>query len=171
MNAEPNIDQENATSTFANAHLLREAFTGLDPLIGEIRELEDQIGQIAEMGDEKTVKAMRRLNGQLDDLEPSITMIGQVKAGKTTLVNALAGWPDLLPADVNPWTSVVTSLHFDPKQARDETKASFQFFEADEWDWLINRGGRIGELASRAGAEDELGKVRTSCRDARKIQA
>ena len=104
---------------------------------------------------------MRRvLNQTLSTVEPAITMIGQVKAGKTTLVNALSGMPGLLPADVNPWTSVVTSLHFDPHAPREETRASFQFFEADEWDHLINRGGRIGELASRTGAEDELDRVR-----------
>ncbi|NNE88030.1 MAG: hypothetical protein HKN27_08135 [Silicimonas sp.] len=89
-----------------------------------------------------------------------MTMIGQVKAGKTSLVNAMVGQPDLLPADVNPWTSVVTALHLNPNTAPEDDRASFSFFDMEEWGRLLDRGGRIGELAARAGAEDELEKVR-----------
>ena len=88
-------------------------------------------------------------------------MIGQVKAGKTSLVNAMVGRPDLLPADVNPWTSVVTSLHLNTPLAPDAPTAAFQFVTKGEWDHLIENGGRIGELAARAGADEELEKVRT----------
>ena len=87
-------------------------------------------------------------------------MIGQVKAGKTSLVNSMVGMPDMLPADVNPWTSVVTSLHLNPNVAAEDNRASFRFFDMEEWSRLLDRGGRIGELAARAGAEDELAKVR-----------
>jgi hypothetical protein len=69
------------------------------------------------------LEARREAPAQLDALEPSITMIGQVKAGKTSLVNAMVGWPDLLPADVNPWTSVVTSLHLSPEPPRPDASA------------------------------------------------
>ena len=166
MNAETEIGKA-APAVYENVHLLSEAFTGLKPLVDELREVSDQIGQISDLGDEATRKAMRRLRHQLSTLEPAITMIGQVKAGKTTLVNALAGWPGLLPADVNPWTSVVTSLHFDPHAPRNETRSSFRFFENEEWDWLINRGGRIGELAERAGASEEMEKVRAQVEEMR----
>ncbi len=153
MNVETDIEKQASEQTYANVHLLKGAFAGLNPLVEEIRALN------GDLGDAATVKAMRRLRYYLSTVEPAITMIGQVKAGKTTLVNALSGMPGLLPADVNPWTSVVTSLHFDPRAPQEETRASFQFFEADEWDRLVNRGGRIGELASRTGAEDELERV------------
>ena len=36
-----------------------------------------------EIGDETTAKSARRLGHQLAQVEPSVTMIGQVKAGKT----------------------------------------------------------------------------------------
>jgi signal recognition particle receptor subunit beta len=112
------------------------------------------------LGDENTERRAERLSRQLENFEPSVTMIGQIKSGKTTLVNALIGEPDLLPADVNPWTSVVTSLHLHPRKPGFQNSASFRFFDQDEWDRLISGGGRIGELASRAGADDELEKIK-----------
>ncbi|WP_235857773.1 dynamin family protein [Marimonas lutisalis] len=86
--------------------------------------------------------------------------MGQVKSGKTTLINAMAGWSDLLPSDVNPWTSVVTSLHLTPGRDKKGTSAVFQFLGEDEWDRLLNKGGRMGQLAGRAGAESELAKLK-----------
>jgi hypothetical protein len=60
---------------------------------------------------------------------------------------------------VNPWTSVVTSLHLNVPQEADAAVATFQFFNANEWDHLVSNGGRIGELSMRAGADEELQKV------------
>ena len=45
-----------------------------------------------------------------------------------------------------------------------EDKASFQFFDTEEWDRLISGGGRIGELASRTGTDAELEKIRKRVR-------
>ncbi|WP_170168864.1 dynamin family protein [Rhodovulum iodosum] len=115
---------------------------------------------LSRSGDDSTRKGAERLERQIDHIEPSVTMIGQVKAGKTSLVNAMVGWPGLLPADVNPWTSVVTSLHINPPQMEEPINARFRFFDRYDWDRLIRNGGRIGELASRAGADEEMAKVR-----------
>lgn len=122
--------------------------------------LSDALEALKSLGDDDTVRRAERLSRQLESFEPSVTMIGQIKSGKTSLVNALIGEPDLLPADVNPWTSVVTSLHLHPLQTGFQNSASFRFFDRDEWDRLVSGGGRIGELASRAGADDELEKIK-----------
>lgn len=140
--------------------LVRSAFSGLQSFAEQMRKLEAAVDAIAGPGDNTAQAATRKLKRQIRDFEPSVTMIGQVKAGKTTLVNALTGWPGLLPADINPWTSVVTALHLDPAARNDAGKAKFRFFTEDEWDRLLTRGGRMGELASRAGAHKELEKVR-----------
>lgn len=132
---------------------------GTPPLVACMKKaagLRSALGELAAIADDKAALSAKNLQKQLDAIEPSITMIGQVKAGKTSLVNAMAGWPDLLPADVNPWTSVVTSLHLNPRPSTDETKAKFRFFDREEWNRLLDKGGRIGELARRAGADDEL---------------
>jgi GTP-binding protein EngB required for normal cell division len=152
--------EEGATPAAGNAHLLGRGFEGLEPYLQKSRELRQALVALGKMGDKSTNRTARRLHHQLKHAEPSITMIGQVKAGKTSLVNAMVGFPDLLPADVNPWTSVVTSLHLNPHFAQEDNRASFRFFDTEEWSRLLDRGGRIGELASRAGAEDELAKVR-----------
>ncbi len=160
MKVDTRIMDQSAAATPGNAHLLSRGFEGLQPFLNKSRDLRQALVKIGKIGDKATNRAARKLHHQLKYAEPSITMIGQVKAGKTSLVNAMIGWPDLLPADVNPWTSVVTSLHLNPHVQPEENRASFRFFDMEEWARLLDRGGRIGELASRAGAEDELEKVR-----------
>lgn len=135
---------------------------GQDKLVAlrdEIAELRDTLLDIEALSPTGSDRQIERLLRELAEFEPSITMVGQIKSGKTSLVNAMVGRPGLLPADVNPWTSVVTSLHLNVPQDPDAPVASFQFFNGNEWDHLVSNGGRIGELSMRAGADDELRKV------------
>jgi len=85
----------------------------------------------------------------LADLVCRIAVIGQVKAGKSSFVNALIGCPGLLPADVNPWTTAVTKLHFNCSNAPEGVTAAFKFFDQDEWKQIAEGGGRIRELTER----------------------
>lgn len=85
----------------------------------------------------------------LADLAWRIAVIGQVKAGKSSFVNALAGRPGLLPSDVNPWTTAVTRLHFNAARAPSGVAAAFQFFDRDEWKVIAEGGGRLRELTER----------------------
>jgi signal recognition particle receptor subunit beta len=78
-----------------------------------------------------------------------IAVIGQVKAGKSTLINALIRRPGFLPADVNPWTAVVTNLHFGRPS---DAGAVYQFFDELDWQHLA-AGGRLFELSQRLGIE------------------
>ena len=160
MKVDTKIMDASAASTVGNAHLLGRGFEGLSTYLRKSRDLRHALVRLGKIGDKATNRAARKLHHQLKHAEPSITMIGQVKAGKTTMVNAMVGHPDLLPADVNPWTSVVTSLHLNPHIEPEDNRASFRFFDMEEWARLLDRGGRIGELAARAGAEEELEKVR-----------
>lgn len=147
--------------------LLKSSHQGLEAFVESMEPLRKSLRCVQNLGDEKGKKAARRLMSKLDALEPSITMIGQIKSGKTTLVNAMIGWPGLLPADVNPWTSVVTSLHMSAAPLSPETSAKFCFFENAEWERLTAGGGRIGELADRAGADEELSKIKAQVEEMR----
>ena len=90
----------------------------------------------------------------------SISFIGQVKAGKTSLVNALITKPNFLPSDVNPWTAVVTRLFFN-KPGGPHKGAHFSFFDDQQWDKFANRGGRLGELAEEIpDSEEKLNDIR-----------
>lgn len=144
----------------AHHPFMRLGLEKLDEFHDEITDLEATLADVVKLGGPEAEKKAGKLIKQLRMFEPSVTMIGQIKSGKTSLVNAMVGRPDLLPADVNPWTSVVTSLHLNAPLPPDAPTASFQFFSQGEWDHLVENGGRIGELSARAGADDELQKVR-----------
>ncbi len=159
MNAETPIASAVPLIRQDGTELLFSATRELTRVRAAIDEVDGALEIIAGAGDKGAERAARKLQRQLRRIEPSATLIGQVKAGKTSLVNALVGWPDLLPSDVNPWTSVVTSLHLSPRPHLGGDHATFRFFEENEWTRLLDRGGRIGELAGRAGAEDEVAKV------------
>lgn len=141
-----------------NSHLLE---LGAGPL-GEVKSQFDGLRSMmaAASGalDERSQRRLQLIEAQLNEFSAVVTVVGQVKAGKTALINVLAGRPGLLPSDVNPWTSVVTTLHLN-KLAPKNTRAEFRFFDRGEWDRLVRGGGRLGEMAGRAGAQDELHEI------------
>ncbi|WP_052261716.1 dynamin family protein [Leisingera sp. ANG-M1] len=167
MNVQPQI--ESATDIRASARPTN-LNAGLEPLAefaAKAQELAAALGALSGISGGRVSQSLARLKAELEAFEPSVTLLGQVKSGKTSLVNAMAGWADLLPSDVNPWTSVVTSLHLQPGERRQEGKACFQFMTEEEWDRLLTKGGRIGEMAGRAGAGSELQKIRAQIEEMR----
>ncbi|HSF93815.1 MAG TPA: dynamin family protein [Thermohalobaculum sp.] len=94
--------------------------------------------QLAEIVDAQSRCTVRKIVSGLESPPLRIAFVGPVKAGKSTLVNAFAKQPGFLPADVNPWTTAVSALHFglpNPGGLR----ACFRFFQADEWARLAGR--------------------------------
>ncbi|MCV2882962.1 dynamin family protein [Actibacterium sp. XHP0104] len=161
MNDESSFLKKTANQKAApNTRLLKRGTRKLRDFAEQQDKLREALNELAEIRDDSVRKTVQRLQEQLAAIEPSITMIGQVKAGKTSLINAMVGWPGLLPADVNPWTSVVTSLHATPWEPAGDVRARFRFFDSNEWARLLDKGGRIGELAARAGADSEIEKIR-----------
>ncbi|NRB17678.1 MAG: dynamin family protein [Rhodobacteraceae bacterium] len=161
MNMQPQIDRMTHIDAAARPINLNAGMEPLAELAAQMADLDGALEALAAQTGDKAQRTLLRLKKDLAGFEPCITLLGQVKSGKTSLVNAMSGWADLLPSDVNPWTSVVTSLHLTPGDARVETSARFQFMTEAEWDRLLTKGGRIGEMADRAGAEGELAKIRT----------
>jgi len=139
----------------------------LSRLAGDFEELKDLLLDIHALEGKGRRSQVARQLKELEDFKPSVTMLGQIKSGKTSLVNAMVARPGLLPADVNPWTSVVTSLHLNAPRREEDPVASFQFFNGDEWDHLVANGGRIGELSMRAGADEELQKIQAQVAEMR----
>ncbi|KMW58675.1 hypothetical protein AIOL_003654 [Candidatus Rhodobacter oscarellae] len=160
MNAKAKFEKPQPSVSRGYEKLVHDNFAPLDALRAQRDDLMSVLQTLRATGGAAIGAKAKTLQGKLTAAEPSITMIGQVKAGKTSLVNAMVGWPGLLPADVNPWTSVVTSLHLTPDTLIRDTQAEFRFFEKAEWDRLVTNGGRVGEIAGRAGSESEAEKVR-----------
>ncbi len=161
------VEERPAVDAVPLPELTLRALDGFAPLGRDLRALDTALAGMQEAGDRDTAQAARRLRQMARAFEPSVTMIGQVKAGKTSLVNAMIGRQGLLPADVNPWTSVVTSLHLSARPLGARPRARFRFFTDEEWSRLVDRGGRLGELAERAGAGDEMEKVRAQLAEMR----
>ena len=144
-----------------NAHLLSALNPALEGRVRDFGELTGMLDQLAVVPDKALSARASSLRAKIDGFAAKITLVGQVKAGKSALANVLAAQPGLLPSDVNPWTSVVTTLHVNADRDEDdrEISARFTFFGADEWDQLMVSGGRLGELAQRTGASDEMEQV------------
>lgn len=85
---------------------------------------------------------------RIDGWAARIAAVGQVKAGKSSILSALIGEAGFLPSDVNPWTSVVTNIRLnipaDPKSG-----ASFEFFDESAWDRIINGNAEMRKLAEQ----------------------
>lgn len=94
----------------------------------------------------------------LNRLTCRIAIIGQVKAGKSSFINALVKRPGLLPTHVNPWTTAVTHLHFGTPDTGADVAARFTFFDQNEWARLVQGDGHIRALTQRLvpGFETEL---------------
>jgi signal recognition particle receptor subunit beta len=94
----------------------------------------------------------------LENLVCRIAVIGHVRSGKSSFINALVQRPGLLPVDVSPWSTAVTRLHFGWAGAPAGTAAEFQLFEQDEWDKLARGTTRVRELTQQLvpGFEAEL---------------
>ncbi len=86
---------------------------------------------------------------RLNNLSCSIAVIGQVKSGKSTFINAFIGRPGLLPTDINPWTAAVTRLHFGSNADPEGNAARFTFFSQEEWQKISDEGGHLRELTQR----------------------
>lgn len=123
-------------------------FSDIGATLEEVRQ--DLIACCAELNGEggaANTDAGQALN-LLQQLSCKIAVIGQVKAGKSCFISALIGRPNLLPSDANPWTTVVTSLHFHNRVPAAES-AVFTFFNSDEWQRIAQGGGPLRELTER----------------------
>ena len=141
----------------------------------QLESLRGVLTDLAEISSGEFVGAFEKKLEELDQWKARIAAIGQVKAGKSSTLNALIGDIGFLPSNVNPWTSVVTSMRInvpgDP-----QCGARFEFFDESDWDRVINGDPRIRNAAEenlpgfdtevlreqteemRANAERRLGK-------------
>ncbi|MEZ5934117.1 MAG: dynamin family protein [Alphaproteobacteria bacterium] len=134
----------------------KEIGSALGPLFAEARQLADRLRPFLAR------PACAKLDEIADGLRQAaskITVVGQVKAGKSSLVNALIRRPGLSPVSVNPWTAVVSSLHFG-RCSDDGAEAIFRFFDEADWRALIG-SERLESLSERLGLPVEADELAT----------
>ncbi len=137
---------------------------GLRAFCDEIEGLGKQLQTVLQGPVEEVV---RESLSALKKQQTQIAVIGQIKAGKSSFVNALTQMPGLLPTDVNPWTAAVTRLHFG-SPATPQKGALFTFFERDEWQHLAGGGGRFKALIERLVPGYDEGAVRSQLDEMRR---
>ncbi|WP_170937378.1 MULTISPECIES: dynamin family protein [Rhodomicrobium] len=118
----------------------------------ELKSARDEItalgAELAALGDATIAAYVSGILGLVDGQICNIAVLGQMNSGKSTLVNAFIQQPDFLPAEITPWTTVVTNLHFAvPNMPR--SGVEFEFFDADEWQRLAEGSARMRELTER----------------------
>lgn len=117
-------------------------------LKAELDFLHETLDNLDSVVDRKTRRNFRDLHTRLDGWAAKIAVIGQVKAGKSTFLNAFLHQTDFLPSDVNPWTSVVTNIRVNiPKDPI--SGAKFDFFDETDWQEIIDGGSRIRKLTEQ----------------------
>ena len=85
---------------------------------------------------------------KLSRMSCRIAIVGQIKSGKSTFINAFVRQPNLLPTSVTPWTTAITNLNF--RQAAPEGSAvHFKFMQKGEWDEIAQGRGELRELTER----------------------
>ncbi len=123
------------------------------------KKLTEALARLERLVSPEAVDRVAQLQDELGKFAVRVSLIGQVKAGKTALSNALIGIPNLLPSDVNPWTSVITSVHMNTVQPMGKN-AIFSFFTTEEWNKMVEVGGHLGEMAERTNYEEEREQLR-----------
>ena len=115
-----------------------------------IAELRDLIAGIDDREGFEGLSLLDAAEQKLSRTAATLSIVGQVKAGKSTLINALADLDDLLPTEVNPWTAVITNLHFGHPLKQPNT-ATFTLFSEGEWEKM-----QSGDDETRRMAEELL---------------
>ncbi|MGE5266790.1 MAG: dynamin family protein, partial [Deltaproteobacteria bacterium] len=82
---------------------------------------------------------------KIAQLTVRVAVVGQIKSGKSTFINAFVRHPRLLPTAVTPWTTAVTKLHFAQVPPPDGA-VRFSFMTTGEWSDLA-KGSRFRDLA------------------------
>uniref|UniRef100_UPI0035AFE45B dynamin family protein n=1 Tax=Paenirhodobacter enshiensis TaxID=1105367 RepID=UPI0035AFE45B len=105
----------------------------------------------ATAGDEAEAKPLiGRALERLRAASATVSVVGQVKSGKSSLINALTGLGNFLPTEVNPWTAVITNLYFGHPN-KPASGGEFQLFSESEWLRMIE-----GDAETRRLTEELL---------------
>ena len=134
----------------------REILQALKPLEGDFKAQLDALAAKVE-GNEK---AVRKLEAEGRNL--SISIVGAVKSGKSSLLNALLfNGESVLPKAATPMTAALTYIRYTPEK---NCRAEIEFFTAKEWEKMESFAREYERIYAESEAklrqEDELAERR-----------
>ncbi len=122
---------------------------GIGEALRKAREAVLSSGQeLAKLCDKEVADYIRGLLSLVEDQHCRIAFVGQMNAGKSSLINAFIGAPRFLPTEITPWTTVVTNLYFGMPNLP-TGGAVFEFFSPAEWQQLAEGSTRVRSLTEQ----------------------
>lgn len=88
--------------------------------------------------------------GKIDNDTLTIGVIGQMKCGKSTFLNAFVFEKEVLPAATTPMTAALTVITYNPGKYGTDEKLIAEFYTKDEWEELVLAANRSLEDVSDA---------------------
>lgn len=157
------------TASTLTSYITRASQATAHPLVvnDTLAELDKLLTQMERAVVPQSIQATAALHDKLQNFRVCVSLIGQVKAGKTALANGMIGQVGMLPSDVNPWTSVVTSVNMNTPRVQNK-QAIFKFFNKEEWDGMLDAGSRVAKMAKSASFEEEYNAIRDQIEDMQK---
>ena len=134
----------------------KEILQALKPLEGDFKAQLDALAAKVE-GNEKAVRKL-----EADGRNLSISIVGAVKSGKSSLLNALLfNGESVLPKAATPMTAALTYIRYTPEK---NCRAEIEFFTAKEWEKMESFAREYERIYAESEAklrqEDELAERR-----------
>ena len=131
---------------------IKEICSKLKPLQGDFKSQLDVLFSSIERHEQDLQKIMA------EERDLSISIVGVVKSGKSSLVNALLfDGEDVLPHAATPMTAALTYMRYTPDK---NCRAEIEFFTDKEWNKIEDSAGEYeriyAEVAEKLRQEDEL---------------
>ena len=131
---------------------IKEICSKLKPLQGDFKSQLDALFSSIERHERDLQKIMA------EERDLSISIVGVVKSGKSSLVNALLfDGEDVLPHAATPMTAALTYMRHTPDK---NCRAEIEFFTDKEWNKIEDSAGEYeriyAEVAEKLRQEDEL---------------
>ena len=103
---------------------------------------------VAQLVDEPNRKLVEESVKQAAESTFKVAVVGQIKAGKSSFINALIQHAGFIPTNINPWTTAITRLIFNERPT-DGSEGVVRFFDEDEWERLLKPDGKLRALAAK----------------------
>ena len=124
----------------------------LDELCAQLAPWPEEAAAVQELRDAYTRKSRTFFE---EEHLFSLAVIGQVKAGKSTFLNALLfGGQSLLPQAASPKTAVLTRLEYAP-----ETSLTVEYYTEEDWELLRRSAAVPLESPTARGAGQDPGAL------------